>query len=138
MKWGEEQGYVDRSPLTHFRKPGAGKREQVVSLAEFQSLLDNTADAAFRDLLSVTWETGCRPQESLRVEAGHVDLAAARWHFPASESKGGKAPRVVYLTPAAVEITGRLMAKHPKGALFRNTGGVAWTPDATNCRFRTL
>jgi integrase len=74
----------------------------------------------------------------LRVEARHVDRANARWVFPASEAKGGKLPRVVYLTPRAVEITQRLMAAHPRGALFRNTDGRPWTPDAANCRFQTL
>lgn len=138
MSWAEEQGYVERSPLAHFKKPRGGKKEQVVSAGEFQKLLDNTADQEFKDLLTVTWETGCRPQESLRVEARHVDLAGARWFFPASEAKGGKIPRVVYLTPAALEITNRLMKKHPQGPLFRNTDGLPWTPDATNCRFQTI
>ena len=98
-------------------------------------LLDRTADDEFKDLLAVTWETGCRPQESLRVEARHVDLAGERWFFPASESKGEKKPRVVYLTPTALEISKRLTEKHPTGPIFRNTDGVPWTTDAINCRF---
>ena len=138
MNWAEEQGYVDRSPLAHFRKPRAGKREQTVTPDEFQKILAHTLDQEFRDLLTVTWETGCRPQESLRVEARHVDLAGARWFFSASESKGGNLPRVVYRTPAALTITQRLMVERPTGPLFRNTDGQAWTPDATNCRFQTI
>jgi len=89
-------------------------------------------------LLTVTWETGCRPQESLRVEARHVDLAGERWVFPQSESKGKKTPRVVYLSAKAVEICKRLMTKHPAGNLFRNVDGKPWTPDATNCRFQRI
>lgn len=138
MKWAEEQGYIERSPLAHMKKPGCGRKEQVVSLAEFEALLARYDDQEFKDLLTVTWETGCRPQESLRVEARHVDLKAGRWVFPASESKGKRTPRVVYLTPKAVEITKRLMAKHPTGTLFRNTDGKPWTPRATNCRFQTV
>jgi integrase len=53
-----------------------------------------------------------------------------------SESKGKRQPRVVYLTSKALEITKRLMAKHPSGPLFRNTDGRPWTPGATNCRFQ--
>jgi integrase len=136
MKWGEEQGYIERSPLVHMKKPGCGRKEQIVSPEQYQSLLARYKDQEFKDLLTITWETGCRPQESLRVEARHVDLASNRWVFPASESKGKKAPRVVYLTPTALEITKRLMVKHPTGALFRNTDGKAWTPYATNCRFQ--
>jgi integrase len=138
MRWAEEQGYVERSPLAHFKKPRAGKREQVVTVSEYHKLLELTTDQEFKDLLTVTWETGCRPQESLYVEARHVDVAGNRWFFPASEAKGGKLPRVVYLTPVAMEITLRLMAKHKEGPLFRNTEGRHWTPDATNCRFLTL
>ena len=138
MAWAEEQGYVQRSPLAHFKKPSPGKKEQVVSPAEYQALIGLATDEQFRELLTVTWETGCRPQESLRVEARHLDLAGRRWFFPASESKGKKKPRVVYLTPKALEISERLAKKHPSGTLFRNVDGVSWTPDATNCRFQRI
>lgn len=97
MKWAEEQGYVDRSPLAHFRKPSGGKREQTVLPAHYVQLLAHTKDQEFKDLLIITWETGCRPQESLRVEARHVDVDHSRWVFPVSEAKGGKVPRIVYL-----------------------------------------
>lgn len=135
MKWAEEQGYVDRSPVAHLKKPGCGRKESVVSPVEYQALLDRTADQEFKDLLTVRWEIGCRPQESLRVEARHVDVPGERWVFPASEAKGKKTPRVIYLTPVALAITKRLMDKHPSGPLFRNMAGVPWTTDATNCRF---
>jgi integrase len=138
LKWAEEQGHIDRSPLAHMRKPACGRKEQLVSAAEFQAIIDETKDQQFKDLLTVSWETGCRPQESLVVEARHIDRVNARWVFPPSESKGGKRPRVVYLTPKALEITERLLMKHPNGPIFRNTNGAAWTPDATNCRFQTL
>ncbi len=136
MKWAEEQGYIERSPLVHLKKPACGRKEQVVTPAEFEALLGRYKDQEFKDLLTVTWETGCRPQECLRVEARHVDVAAARWVFPASESKGKRTTRIVYLTPKALEITKRLVEKHPNGALFRNTDGKPWTPGATNCRFQ--
>lgn len=136
LKWAEEQGYIDRSPLAHMKKPGCGRKELVVTPEQYQALLDRAKDQQFNDLLTVTWETGCRPQESLRVEARHVDLAGSRWIFPASESKGRKTPRIIYLTHKALEITNRLMKEHPTGPLFRNTDGLPWTPYATNCRFR--
>lgn len=138
MRWAEEQGYVDRSPVAHMKKPGCGRKEQVVSPEEFQKILGGVKDEAFRDLLNVTWETGARPQETLRVEARHVDFPNARWVFPASEAKGGKVPRIVYLTPSALEITTRLAERRPTGPLFCNTDGFPWTPDATNCRFQTI
>ncbi len=137
MRWAEQQGYVERSPIAHMEKPAAGKREIVVPQAEFDRILAITRDRAFRDLLITSWETGCRPQESLRVEARHVDLVNNRWVFPESESKTG-VPRAVYLTEKSLEITNRLILTHPEGRIFRNTRGRPWTTDAVNCRFTTL
>jgi integrase len=99
--------------------------------------LARVPDRAFRDLLITTWETGCRPQESLRVEARHVDLANSRWVFPASEAKGD-IPRIVYLTERAAEITRRLLLQFPEGKLFRNSLGKPWTTEAVNCAFIRL
>ena len=90
-----------------------------------------------RDLLIVTWETGCRPQESLRVEARHVDLENQRWWFPVSESKT-EIPRIIYLTDDALAITKRLMRQYPQGPIFRNIRGKPWTTDAVNCVFIRL
>jgi integrase/recombinase XerC len=135
MNWAEEQGYLDHSPLRHMKKPAEGRREQVVSPQQYQALLDCTRRQEFKDLLTVTWETGCRPQESLRVEARHLDIVGNRWVFPASESKGKKIPRVIYLTPKALEISKRLAEKHPQGALFRRSRGKPWTPPSVNSQF---
>jgi len=138
MRWAEQQGYIDRSPIAHFEKPPAGKREKVVSQEEFDSILFHCRDREFRELLIVTWQTGARPQEVRRVEARHVDLQNARWVFPPNESKMGRHPRIVYLTETALLITRRLVLKYPNGPLFRNTSGRPWTTDAVNCRFTTL
>jgi integrase len=138
MRWAVQQGYADASPISSLEKPAAGRREQLVSGDEFSRILELANDEHFRDLLTVTWETGCRPQESLRVEARHFDAEHARWIFPASEAKGGKLPRIVYLTPKALEVCERLVSKYPSGPLFRNTAGTAWTPDAANCRFQRI
>jgi hypothetical protein len=104
MKWAEEQGYINRSPIAHMKKPAGGRREQVVTQEQYDALLSRYEDENFKDLLTITWETGCRPQESLRVEARHVDLANSRCVFPASEAKGKRIPRVIYLTPKALAI----------------------------------
>lgn len=138
MRWAEQQGYITRSPIAYMEKPAGGKRETVISREVFDQILSHTPDREFRDLLWVSWETGARPQESLRVEARHVDLANCRWVFPPSEEKMGRIPRVVYLTDKAAEITERLAKSHSKGKLFRNTRGKPWTTDAVNCRFARI
>jgi integrase len=133
FRWAEEQGYIDRNPIALMKKPACGKKETIVPEPHYEAMLAATRDEEFRDLLIVTWETGCRPQESLRVEARHVDLTNQRWVIPTTPGKPDN--RVVYLTDAALEITKKLVEKHPSGPLFRNTDGVPWTTDAVNCRF---
>src|SRR5690606_31444465 len=115
--------YLAASPVEHLEVPGADRRESIVTVEEYERLLTLIRDEAFRDVVVVTWETGCRPQELLRVEARHVDLANRRWVFPKSESKGKRQPRVVYLPPPALEITRRRVAEFPSGLLFRNSTG---------------
>lgn len=58
----------------------------------------------------VTYQTGCRPQESLRVIGEYVDRDTARWIFPQMKSKGKKSPRIIYLNDEAMEISNRLLA----------------------------
>jgi integrase len=138
VRWALKKGYVETNPVADYEKSRPGKRTTVISPADFARILSQVKHQTFTDLLTVTWETGCRPQESLIVEARHVDLRNSRWVFPADEAKGEIWPRIVYLTDTALEITKRLMAKWPEGKLFRNSEGVAWTTDAVNCAFIRL
>lgn len=133
FRWAEEQGYIERSPIAFMKKPTCGKKEVVIPEEHYKEMLEATRDSEFKDLLTVTWLTGCRPQESLRVMAKHVDQANQRWLIPITPGKPDN--RVVYMTDEAMEITTRLAKKHPTGPLFRNTDGVKWTTDAVNCRF---
>ncbi|MGD9854063.1 MAG: tyrosine-type recombinase/integrase [Planctomycetaceae bacterium] len=135
MKWAIQQGYLDQNPIHYLEVPGAERRETTVTAAEYSQLLACIRDEALRDLVVTTWETGCRPQESLRVEKRHVDVAHHRWVFPPSESKGKRQPRIVYLTDQAWDFTQRRMLRFPTGPLFRNSADQPWTTDAVNCAF---
>ncbi len=53
--------------------PTADRKEVVVAQSEYDQILALVRDDGLRELIQVTWQTGCRPQESLRVEARHVD-----------------------------------------------------------------
>jgi integrase len=86
-------------------------------------------------LCVVAYETGCRPHEILTVEARHVDLKNTCWVFPPDEAKVKKFFRVVYLGGRAMDVTKRLLTKHPEGKLFRNSNGKPWHPYAVNCAF---
>ena len=138
LAWAVKQGYLDKNPIAALEVPTGECREVVISSDEFETLLSFCRDENFRDLVIVTWETGCRPQESLRVEARHLDLANQRWVFPPKESKGKRAPRIVYLNDKAMEITKKKLERNLSGLLFRNADGVPWTTEAVNCCFDRL
>lgn len=137
LNWAVEMGHIDRSPLARFKKPPAGKREIIITPAEYQDLLDRS-NARFQDLLQLAWETGARPQELLALEARHVDAAGGRLVFPRVEAKGKKHIRVVYLNATALGIVQRLAAQYPEGRLLRNDDGVPWHRNAVSCRFQRL
>lgn len=135
LRWSKQLGYIDLNPIAELEAPAADRRETFVPEDEYSHLLDEIPDDNFRDLVIVTWETGCRPQESLRVEGRHVELARKRWVFPTQDAKGKRRPRIVYLTDTALEITRRLLKLNPTGKLFRNSRGEPWTKNAANCAF---
>jgi integrase len=137
LRWAKQQGYIDINPIADLELPRGGKREMVLTPETWHTFLAAVTDPTLRDLFIVTWETGCRPQESLRVEARHVDIQNQRWFFPVTESKT-QIPRIVYLTDDALAITKRLKLKYPQGPLFRNSRGKPWTTDAVNCAFIRL
>ena len=130
-------GHIDRSPIAGMEKPEAKKRDVLISEAEFNTILKH-ASAEFSDLLVVSWETGCRPQEVKPLEAHHVQLDQHRWVLPPEEAKGKKRPRIVYMTPKAEEIVRRLVEQYPEGKIFRNVRGRPWTADAVKCTFERL
>jgi integrase len=92
----------------------------------------------FRDLVTVAWETGARPQDVTRMEAGHIEVKNQRAVIPMKEAKGKKRIRIVYFTDNALEVVTRRMERYPEGALFRNTRGSMWTTFSVDCRFKRL
>ena len=136
--WALRMGMIQKNPVAFMKKPEVGKREKMVSPADYKTILGEVKDQEFREYLETAWETGARPQEIRQVTANHVDLENCRWIFPVSEAKGKKKPRVIYLTDRALEITKKLMAQNPEGPIFRNRRGQPWNSSATNCRFKRL
>jgi len=138
MKWAEEQGYIEHSPIAHLKKPAGGKRDNVISPEIHCDILAKTRDQNFRDLCHFCFLTGSRAAEALAIEARHVELSNHRIVFPIDEEKMERAPRIIYLNDEAELIIRTLALKHTTGKLFRNTRGHDWHPDATNCRLRYL
>lgn len=83
--------------------------------------------------------TGCRPGEVAKVTAKDVDLDQGLWILKQHKTakKTGK-PRLVYLSPDALELTRGLVARRANGLLFLNSKGLAWTRNAIRMRFRNL
>ena len=138
VRWAKTLGYVDSNPIEHLAMPAGLPREVYIDPQQFAELLSLTPDECFIDLMTVTYETGCRPQESLRIEIRHIDLKNQRWVLPRSEAKGKEAPRVVYLSDKAVAIMRRLMADRTTGYLFLNSRGKPWTTSAVSCAFQRI
>jgi integrase len=139
FNWAEAEGILSPNPLKHVKKGPPKRRERILTADEWQQILKAARGRAFREFVQALQETGCRPSEVAKVEAPNVDLAAGLWVLPEHKTrkKTGK-PRVVYLTPAMVELTRNLVESHPTGPLFRNSRGKAWSRNAIRCRFRNL
>ncbi len=133
--WARRQGRIDCDPLEGLDVPGAERKDVYVPPDEFEQLMTFVPDPRFRDLLVTTYQTGCRPQESLRVISSYVDLKNARWVFPSQKSKGKKSPRIIYLNDKAFSITQRLLETSSAGELFRNNRERPWSTEAVNCVF---
>jgi integrase len=136
--WAERIGVIDRNPIRHLEKPQAGKREQIISPAQYSMILGHYSDRAFLDLIEMAWHTGARPQESIRIEARHVDLGNRRIVLPPKEAKGKKRFRIIYLNDFALQLVRRKIAEQPDGTIFCNLRGTAWKASAVNNRFCRL
>src|SRR5262249_61067884 len=111
FNWAGGEGPLAINPLRKVKKPPQTFRERVLSHKERQEVMTAIRDQAFRDFVFALQETGCRPSEVARVTATHVNLELGVWVFADHKTfkKTGK-PRIVYLTPAMMELTERLMA----------------------------
>ena len=138
FSWAMQQGFISTNPVAQLNIPNATARDVYIPPDEFEQLLKLVSDQKIADLLRVTYETGCRPQESLRLEARHLDLENRRWVFPCSEAKIKSMPRIVYLTEFATKVSNELAQRFPAGPLFRNSQDKAWTKSSIGCVFERI
>jgi integrase len=134
FNWATKAGYLETSPLRHLEKPAMLRRERLLTSEEIATIRGAVVPGPFRDFLDALIESGCRPGEAAKVEAKDVDLEQATWTI---EFKGNPR-RVIYLTPALLEITRRLVAANPTGPIFRTERGEPWTRNTYGIRFRRL
>ncbi|MGD9713527.1 MAG: tyrosine-type recombinase/integrase [Thermomicrobiales bacterium] len=138
MNWSVKQGHIDHNPICHMKKPTGGKRERYVSNDEYSTILLHTSDECFRDLVTLCWETGGRPQEVFQLEARHFDEAHRRIVIPITEAKGRRKSRVIFLTDMALQIVQLLCRIYPNEKIMRNSNGAPWNRNNVACRFARL
>jgi integrase len=138
FSWGRKVGYLKSDPVADLEKPTPRRRKEILSGEQAEAVLDAIPDRHFRDLLTVSYDTGCRPSEVLAFEAKHLDADARCLVLQAKTSRVTGRDRVVHLPDRCLAICRRLAAEHPSGPMFRNTRGRPWTVNAVALRFRGL
>lgn len=139
FNWAVEEEHIPRNPIKHVRKPKCLTRDRTITPDERKLVLASITGSAFRRFVNALTLTGARPGEVARVTAADVDLDRGLWMLEKHKTakKTGK-PRLIHLSPEALELTRELMAKHPEGPLFLNSRGLPWTRNAVRIRFRNL
>ena len=140
FSWAKTQGLIPTTPFADFKIERGGKRDRVLTADEQKEILAAIKDQRFRDFVFAMQDTGCRPGEVAKVTAADVDLTLGVWVLQRHKTakKTGK-PRVVYLTPAMIELTKKLVAEFPTGPIFRGPRkAMPFTKNGIRCRFRRL
>jgi site-specific recombinase XerD len=135
LNWAVEQHLIRANPITGLKKPRARRRTRILSPEERAAILAMFPEGdPFRDFLVALQESGCRPGEIMKVRAADVDLAGGTWQVKGKDFNATGQMRTIYMTPTLLELSRRLAAEHPTGALFRNADGNSWTRKAVNNR----
>ena len=138
MSWSVKQGYILTNPIQGMEKPRQEAREVVVTEDQERDILAATSPE-FQDYIRFAIFTGARPQETRIIKAKHYHATPKpRLILKRRDSKGKVYHRVITLNPQSQEIVERLIAKHPTGAIFRDSHGKPWTPNSVRVRFRRL
>ena len=153
FNWAVKNGGLSHNPIKGMEKPKAKKRTDIVTPDEFELLLKSIPDQQFRDLVTVAYDCGLRPQELKALEVRHLQLDRQRAVIPGEEAKGG-IPRAIYFpTERSMAIVRRLASERPleiyagprtrsrkvsSEILFLNTRRRPWTGAAVKCRFEDL
>jgi integrase len=148
FNWADAEGLLQPNPIKTVMKPPQRHRDRVLTTAEQQQILAAIKDEAFRQFVFAMQETGARPGECRKVTAANVNLDLGIWTLLEHKTakRTGK-PRIICLSSAMVELSRKLMEKHPDGPLFTTmrrvrVNGVlierGFTRNGIRCRFRLL
>jgi integrase len=140
LNYGVECGLIPASPLRGYKIPKQAARVTYLT-PEQEKALHDAANPSMQMAMKVCIRTGARPGcEFAAMTAQHVKDHGERMElvFQPNESKT-KRLRVIRITdPEIVAIIRERVAKHPKGAVFRNTRGDEWKRESLSLAFRKL
>jgi integrase len=137
LNWAVENRLLAQNPIKDFERPAATRRERVLTPEERAEILSWYPEGdAFHDFLTALMESGIRPGEAMKVTAEDVDFGLGIWVLHGKTTKRTGKSRIIYMTPVLVELTKKLVARHPEGPLFRNEDGNPWNRQAIRDRFR--
>lgn len=138
LNWARRSGHIPENPLRDMAKPQARVTEEDMTPELARRILESIRDRPFKDLLAVSWGTGARPSEMMRLEARHLKLDEGRATLEGKTTRATGRLRTIFLTDDVVPILRRLAEVHPTGPLFRNRLGRPWTRNAVAWRFSRL
>lgn len=121
---------LDPDPLRRVKRPKMGRRQPPAPGA-LEAVLAAFPSQQARDIGTVLYETGCRPGEIRTLEASGV-----AWERSTAIVRGKTGPRLIGLSPRALDVLKRNAALHPTGPVLRSTRGVPWTGAAIHGQFR--
>ncbi len=140
FNWADAEGLLQPNPIKAVKKPPQHRRDRVLTPQERREILATIRDQPFRDFVLAMMETGARPGEVRKVTAANVNLELGIWVFKEHKTakRTGK-QRIIYLNAAMVELTRKLVEKHPVGPLFRGPRNkLGFSRNGVRCRFRRL
>lgn len=131
-----------RNPFAHIEMLPCDGRQRVATEDEYQALLRNCTDNAFRDVLVAMRHTSARPQDVYNLTWAMVDWEAQMWVLP--KHKGSRRaknpkPRVIGMGDEVEAVLRRRASEFGReGHVFRNADGNPWSKDALGLRMRRL
>lgn len=139
FNWAVKNRGLRFNPIRGMEKPKANTPKKVLTEKDFDTLISLLPDKdPFRDLMIVSYDSFCRPQEIKQLEVRHLQLKQSRAVLSASEAKGGRTRVIYFPTARSISILKRLSKLHPTGPIFLNARGTAWTGFSVKCRFERL
>ena len=119
FNWADAEGLLQPNPIKAVKKPAQGRRDRILTPEERTEILAAIKDKPFREFVFAMMETGARPGEVRKVTAANVNLDLGVWVFKEHKTakRTGK-PRIIFLTPAMVDLSRRMVVERPTGPLF--------------------